>query len=60
LTRNMRSHGGLSRGDVVVSEGGYLIDSESQIRAGDGAAHEHNAPAVEKVGTEERPKEHKH
>jgi membrane fusion protein, copper/silver efflux system len=32
---------GLSEGEEVVSEGGYLIDSESQLRSGDGPGHQH-------------------
>lgn len=32
---------GLSEGEEVVSEGGYLIDSESQLRSGNGAGHQH-------------------
>ncbi len=32
---------GLSEGDEVVSEGGYLIDSESQLKSGGGSAHSH-------------------
>ena len=32
---------GLSEGDEVVSEGGYLIDSESQLKSGGGSTHGH-------------------
>ena len=32
---------GLSEGDEVVSEGGYLIDSESQLKSGVGSTHSH-------------------
>lgn len=31
---------GLSEGELVVSEGGYLIDSESQLKSGTAPAHE--------------------
>ena len=34
---------GLSEGDEVVSEGGYLIDSESQLKSGGGSTHSHGA-----------------
>lgn len=32
---------GLSEGEEVVSEGGYLIDSESQLKSGGGSTHSH-------------------
>ena len=32
---------GLSEGDSVVVEGGYLLDSEAQLRGASGANHEH-------------------
>jgi len=32
---------GLSEGEEIVSEGGFLIDSESQLRAGGGSEHQH-------------------
>jgi membrane fusion protein, copper/silver efflux system len=32
---------GLLEGEEVVTEGGYLIDSESQLRVGAGSAHRH-------------------
>ena len=32
---------GLSEGEEIVREGGYLIDSESQLQSVSGAAHEH-------------------
>jgi len=32
---------GLREGDEVVTEGGYLIDSESQLKTGSGASHQH-------------------
>jgi Cu(I)/Ag(I) efflux system membrane fusion protein len=33
---------GLMEGEEVVTEGGYLIDSESQLKTGSGATHQHN------------------
>lgn len=33
---------GLEEGDLVVSSGGYLIDSESQLQASTGSEHQHN------------------
>jgi len=32
---------GLTEGEIVVSEGGYLIDSESQLKSGTGSTHQH-------------------
>jgi membrane fusion protein, copper/silver efflux system len=32
---------GLMEGEEVVTEGGYLIDSESQLKTGTGATHQH-------------------
>jgi membrane fusion protein, copper/silver efflux system len=32
---------GLSEGDVVVVEGGFLLDSEAQLRSATGGGHEH-------------------
>ena len=32
---------GLMEGEEVVTQGGYLIDSESQLKAGSGATHNH-------------------
>jgi len=38
---------GLSAGEEIVREGGYLIDSESQLRSGGGAEHQHGgSPAA--------------
>ena len=36
---------GLQEGETVVSQGGYLIDSESQLRSGSGASHQHGETA---------------
>jgi Cu(I)/Ag(I) efflux system membrane fusion protein len=43
---------GLSEGEEVVREGGYLVDSESQLKTGNGSGHQHTGsdgpqPAVE-------------
>jgi membrane fusion protein, copper/silver efflux system len=38
---------GLSEGDEVVSEGGYLIDSESQLKSGGGSTHSHGTSQAE-------------
>lgn len=32
---------GLKAGEEIVTEGGYLIDSESQLKTGNGATHQH-------------------
>jgi Cu(I)/Ag(I) efflux system membrane fusion protein len=52
---------GLTDGEIVVSEGGYLIDSESQLKSGIGAAHQHGGSSMPgmKAG-EEMPMENKH
>jgi len=47
---------GLSEGEEVVLDGGYLIDSESQLKIGGGTAHQHSgseetAPAGQAPGT---------
>ncbi len=39
---------GLVKGDTVVSEGGYLIDSESQLKTGGGTEHQHGTAAPPK------------
>ena len=51
---------GLSEGEVVVSEGGYLIDSESQLKSGTGATHQHGTPAVSGDPAKEAVPEHHH
>jgi Cu(I)/Ag(I) efflux system membrane fusion protein len=43
---------GLSEGEVVVSEGGYLIDSESQLKSGNGDAHQHGGSAAPELKPE--------
>jgi Cu(I)/Ag(I) efflux system membrane fusion protein len=37
---------GLMEGEEVVSEGGYLIDSESQLKTGGGSGHQHGTTAA--------------
>jgi Cu(I)/Ag(I) efflux system membrane fusion protein len=51
---------GLTEGEVIVSEGGYLIDSESQLKSGTGAAHQHGGSATPQIKPKEMPMEHKH
>jgi membrane fusion protein, copper/silver efflux system len=46
---------GLSEGDVVVREGGYLIDSESQLQSGTGADPQHGGAAAPETKTKEMP-----
>jgi Cu(I)/Ag(I) efflux system membrane fusion protein len=46
---------GLIEGEVVVSEGGYLIDSESQLKSGTGAAHQHGGTRNSETKTKEMP-----
>jgi Cu(I)/Ag(I) efflux system membrane fusion protein len=50
---------GLIEGEEIVSEGGYLIDSESQLKTGGGSGHQHG-DAGTTTKTEEAPKEHNH
>jgi Cu(I)/Ag(I) efflux system membrane fusion protein len=51
---------GLVEGEEVVSEGGYLIDSESQLKTGGGSGHQHGDAGTPTAKTEETPKEHNH
>jgi membrane fusion protein, copper/silver efflux system len=51
---------GLMEGETVVSEGGYLIDSESQLKSGGGMQHQHEGMAMPETKKEEKPMEHKH
>jgi Cu(I)/Ag(I) efflux system membrane fusion protein len=46
---------GLTEGEVVVSEGGYLIDSESQLKSGSGATHQHGGTGTPETKTKEMP-----
>jgi Cu(I)/Ag(I) efflux system membrane fusion protein len=46
---------GLTEGEVIVSEGGYLIDSESQLKSGSGATHQHGSSTTPKAKSEEMP-----
>lgn len=50
---------GLSEGDVVVREGGYLLDSESQLKTGSVAGHQHSG-TLGTAPAEEQPPVHKH
>jgi Cu(I)/Ag(I) efflux system membrane fusion protein len=50
---------GLQEGEIVVSQGGYLIDSESQLRSGSGASHQHGVSAPTDTPKEE-PDQHIH
>jgi membrane fusion protein, copper/silver efflux system len=51
---------GLMEGEEVVSEGGYLIDSESQLKTGGGSGHQHGGTATSDSKPKEMPNEHKH
>jgi Cu(I)/Ag(I) efflux system membrane fusion protein len=51
---------GLMEGEEVVSEGGYLIDSESQLKTSGGSGHQHGAAPSSEVKTEAPSNEHKH
>ena len=46
---------GLTEGEIVVSEGGYLIDSESQLKSGTGADHRHGGAGNPETKTKEMP-----
>lgn len=46
---------GLAEGEEVVTEGGYLIDSESQLKSGTGATHQHGGAANPGPKTKEMP-----
>jgi Cu(I)/Ag(I) efflux system membrane fusion protein len=50
---------GLAEGERVVTEGGYLIDSESQLKSGGGAAHQHGSGEMQKA-PDEMVREDKH
>jgi multidrug efflux pump subunit AcrA (membrane-fusion protein) len=50
---------GLVEGEMVVSQGGYLIDSESQLRTGSGASHQHS-PSTEAEPTGTPGEKHDH
>jgi Cu(I)/Ag(I) efflux system membrane fusion protein len=51
---------GLKEGEEVVSEGGYLIDSESQLKSGGGSGHQHGGTTAPAAAPQESPGEHKH
>lgn len=46
---------GLAAGEVVVSEGGYLIDSESQLKSGGEAPHHQGGTSVPESKAKEMP-----
>lgn len=50
---------GLMEGEEVVTEGGYLIDSESQLKTGTGATHQHDASEIP-AQLKEQAQQHKH
>jgi membrane fusion protein, copper/silver efflux system len=50
---------GLTEGEVVVSEGGYLIDSESQLKSGSRTIHQHGGLVAPESKMEDMPMEHK-
>ncbi len=51
---------GLSEGDKVAVSGGFLIDSESQLKNGKDTPHQHVDPLKESVVKEKAIDEHKH
>jgi Cu(I)/Ag(I) efflux system membrane fusion protein len=50
---------GLMEGEEVVTEGGYLIDSESQLKTGTGATHQHSGSSMNEP-SKEQPRQHNH
>ncbi len=46
---------GLIEGEEVVSEGGYLIDSESQLKTGGGSGHQHGGTTAAPEEKKEMP-----
>ena len=50
---------GLTEGEEVVTQGGYLIDSESQLKTGTGATHQHGARQTEDA-SKDPPAQHNH
>ena len=51
---------GLKDGEEVVSEGGYLIDSESQLKSGGGSGYQHGGTTTPAAAPQESPNEHRH
>ncbi len=49
---------GINEGDEIASTGGFLIDSESQLRSGTMPAHQHNE--IKKMEGTDREKYHNH
>jgi Cu(I)/Ag(I) efflux system membrane fusion protein len=50
---------GVSEGEEIVREGGYLLDSESQLKTGGGSGHQHGGTSGT-VPAMEEPAQHKH
>ena len=50
---------GLVEGEEVVTEGGYLIDSESQLKTGTGAGHQHGTAEIPEQ-QKNQPEQHNH
>lgn len=51
---------GLMEGEEVVSEGGYLIDSESQLKSGGGSGHRHNGSSATETPKEKPGEQYNH
>ena len=51
---------GLIEGEEVVSEGGYLIDSESQLKTGGGSGHQHGGSSATEAPKEKSSEQHNH
>jgi Cu(I)/Ag(I) efflux system membrane fusion protein len=51
---------GLMEGEEVVSEGGYLIDSESQLKTGGGSGHQHGGSSATETPKEKPNEQHNH
>jgi Cu(I)/Ag(I) efflux system membrane fusion protein len=50
---------GLSEGEEIVREGGYLLDSESQLKTGSGSGHQHGGTSGTAPATAQ-PSQHNH
>ena len=46
---------GLEEGEIIVIEGGYLIDSESQLKTGGGSGHQHGGTTAAPEEKKEMP-----
>lgn len=51
---------GLIEGEEVVSEGGYLIDSESQLKTRGGSGHQHGGSSATETAKENPSEQHNH